>query len=286
MSPSPAPTRNPHFATRRAAGWETKKRARHEECGLCADSDESDDEEERPKAAFDLGSVTRRINFGGPFDVEAYEYVDDYDAHEEELKDLDKLETVNDDDDESSCLVPKKQKLGRAPDAVSENDLAIQGALFGDRVGIFDTVTGRVFGRPIALPAALPTLRRACREAKANGVSDPSLILLDGKGYRVGGTLLHQHAVRLCVHRKRCKVGGCSVLGCGYDVSFSRLKSIVRSEEAAEYARVYNVERNGRSAPKFSLPLSLVSLSSSPLRPSPPFPPSPHSIVSFTSRFP
>ena len=41
-----------------------------------------------------------------------------------------------------------------------------------------------------------------------------SLLLSDGCGYKVGGSLSKQHAARLCVHRKVCTSSCCAVLGC------------------------------------------------------------------------
>ena len=43
------------------------------------------------------------------------------------------------------------------------------------------------------------------------------LLLVDGTGYRVGGTVLHQHAVRLQNHRTHCCGDGCQVMGCHGD---------------------------------------------------------------------
>lgn len=67
--------------------------------------------------------------------------------------------------------------------------------------------------------------------------SDFKLLLVDGDGFKVGGTTAVQHAVRLHVHRCKCMNAECNVLGCGSDPSFSIFKNAACPDMVKSYAR-------------------------------------------------
>lgn len=67
--------------------------------------------------------------------------------------------------------------------------------------------------------------------------SDFKLLLVDGDGFKVGGTTAVQHAARLHVHRCKCMNAECNVLGCGSDPSFNLFKDAANPDVVKEYAR-------------------------------------------------
>lgn len=106
------------------------------------------------------------------------------------------------------------------------------GVCAGDRLGVFDsTAPPTTF---IDIPSdAYPDMRLDF-ERPATPVK---YLLLDGKGYKVGGNFMKQHAVRLTTHRGICKRLRCSVMGCHGDKSSMLFKRLGQGKEAAEYHR-------------------------------------------------
>ena len=64
-------------------------------------------------------------------------------------------------------------------------------------------------------------------------------LLLDGDGYKVGGTAAEQHAARLRVHNGLCNGEGCCVLGCGT----SLFDDVASPEACVEYESHWRAAR-------------------------------------------
>jgi len=71
------------------------------------------------------------------------------------------------------------------------------------------------------------------------------LLMLDGSGYKVGGTYLKQHAVRLHVHRAHCTNKSCNVMGCSGDVEYKIFEDKALPEDLQEYKAHWTVSRRG-----------------------------------------
>ena len=60
-------------------------------------------------------------------------------------------------------------------------------------------------------------------------------LLLDGKGYKIGGSFLNQHAVRLTTHRAVCRKSKCSVMGCHGDTTSMLFKQLGKQQKSGAY---------------------------------------------------
>ena len=103
-----------------------------------------------------------------------------------------------------------------------------------DRITLYDKSKRQLTRVYIDVPrGAYSGMQLNCAQPSA----DFKLLLVDGDGFRVGGTTAVQHAVRLHVHRCKCMNTECNVLGCGSDPSFNIFKNVADPEVVKEYAR-------------------------------------------------
>lgn len=106
------------------------------------------------------------------------------------------------------------------------------GASSRDYVTTYDTKSKKLTKRYTQIPARayegmqLPAARQGAHIR---------LIMVDGDGYKTGGSTAAQHAARLYVHRQHCRLTGCAVLGCGLDPSFSIFKNAATEQAKAAY---------------------------------------------------
>lgn len=63
------------------------------------------------------------------------------------------------------------------------------------------------------------------------------VLLLDGEGFKAGGTTIEQHACRLFVHKRQCTSSFCSVLGCGGDKTFGLFKHACTKKTRLSYTK-------------------------------------------------
>lgn len=68
-------------------------------------------------------------------------------------------------------------------------------------------------------------------------------VMLDGEGFKVGGSIREQHACRLFVHRKMCTNVLCNVLGCGLDPAYKVFKDAASDDMKSAYERYWNMTR-------------------------------------------
>lgn len=68
-------------------------------------------------------------------------------------------------------------------------------------------------------------------------------LMVDGDGFKVGGTAQQQHACRLHVHRQMCTNGSCTVLGCGFDPSYKIFKDAASTELTYAYEKHWKTQR-------------------------------------------
>lgn len=95
------------------------------------------------------------------------------------------------------------------------------GVCGGDRLAIFDHVKApSIF---IDVPSDAYDGMRLQYERPSTPVK---LLLVDGKGYKVGGNPMRQHATRLNLHRDTCTNSRCPVLGCKGDPAFALFQKV------------------------------------------------------------
>jgi hypothetical protein len=74
------------------------------------------------------------------------------------------------------------------------------------------------------------------------------ILLVDHIGYKVGGNLMHQHAVRLETHRKHCCCECCQVAGCHGESMYELFVDKPEEGEVEQYASYWEIGQ--RSAQK------------------------------------
>jgi len=95
------------------------------------------------------------------------------------------------------------------------------GVCGGDRLAIFDKV------KAPSIFIDVPTHAYDGMRLEYERPSTPvKLLLVDGKGYKVGGNPMRQHATRLNVHRGTCTNSRCPVLGCKGDPAFALFQKV------------------------------------------------------------
>lgn len=68
-------------------------------------------------------------------------------------------------------------------------------------------------------------------------------LMVDGDGFKAGGTAQQQHACRLYVHRQLCTNGSCTVLGCGFDPAYKIFKDAAPNDLKCSYEKHWKTQR-------------------------------------------
>ena len=68
-------------------------------------------------------------------------------------------------------------------------------------------------------------------------------LMVDGDGFKTGGTAQQQHACRLYVHRQLCTNGSCTVLGCGFDAAYKIFKDAAPNDLKCSYEKHWKTQR-------------------------------------------
>lgn len=104
----------------------------------------------------------------------------------------------------------------------------------GDRLTLLDTVNKKMTKVYISIPTD------AHDGMPMDNLKPPSqfkVLVVDGSGFKAGGSLVDQHATRLHTHRSRCTDCMCNVLGCNGDESYGLFENASSEETKALYER-------------------------------------------------
>lgn len=104
----------------------------------------------------------------------------------------------------------------------------------GDRLTLLDTANKKMTKVYIRIPTD------AHDGMPMDNLKPPGqfkVLVVDGSGFKAGGSLVDQHAARLHTHRSRCKDCMCNVLGCNGDDSYDLFKNASSEETKALYER-------------------------------------------------
>ena len=98
-----------------------------------------------------------------------------------------------------------------------------------DRITLYDSQLKKMTGKFINIP---PNTYKGMTLNPAHIMPERKFkfLLVDGDGFKAGGTTSRQHACRLYTHRKNCMANECQVLGCGSDPAFRIFQNAATDE--------------------------------------------------------
>lgn len=143
-----------------------------------------------------------------------------------------------------------RQLCGNHSEPASPNRTAVEateslevpsGVCGGDKLAVIDKQGASTFC--IAVPDAAYVGMQLGQQADGKL---SKILLLDGSGYKIGGSVTKQHSTRLAVHRRLCNRDRCMVLGCIGDAAFDMFKDVNNDDVNAYHAHVEAVSLEHR----------------------------------------